>query len=296
MNSSLCLTALFTIAGVSLSVCGADDRVIQVTQTMQATGAVPKQGREVIEDLGDIRPVADKPLIRRMRFTTSLRGEFVSNARSSGSHRSGDFLLVPAFNAALDQPLGHGLALAFNARAESFLYSKFDEFSFWGFSGLASLGYQSGPEMPRFYAGIEPYWYASVNNGRQLAEALGISAGVEKEWAFNRDRTIIFADYHFTNFVSSPARDDRNAHRATVGVTHQIRPALSGQLYYSYQFSDYTGVDRDDSRNLVGVTFVYQFSEHWSGNATAYFVDNNSSISPASYQTFGIGLGAVLRF
>ena len=296
MNPVRDLTLLFTAAGISLAVHGADDRVVQVTQITQTAEAVAKHPAPVVEDLGDIRPLADKPLLLKMRFTTSLRGEFVSNAKSIGNHGSGDFLLVPAINAALDQPLGHGFALSLNARAESFLYSRFNNFSFWGFSGMASVSYQPSENSPRIYAGIEPYWFASVNSGRQLAEALGISTGVEKEWAINRDQTILFAGYNFSSFVSSPARDDRDSHRATVGITQQILPSLLGQLYYSYQFSDYTSVARHDSRNLVGLSLVYQFNEHWSGNATTYFVDNNSSMSLASYQTFGIGLGLALHF
>jgi hypothetical protein len=257
---------------------------------------VAKQPASVIEDLGDIRPLADKSLLQRVHFTASLRTEFVSNALSVGNHGSGDFLLLPSINAAFEEPLNHGFSLSFNARTESFIYSKFDGSSFWGFSGSVLLSYQPTTDSLRVYAGIEPSWYASMRSGDQLSEALGISTGIQKEWAFNRDQTVFFLGYHFTSHVSSPAADNRNAHRITVGLTQQIRPSLYGQLYYSYQYSDYTSAPRHDSRNLCGLNLVHRINNHWSANASAYFADNDSTAALASYQTLGIGIGASYQF
>lgn len=274
----------------------AADHVVQVTQIAEAVKGVPQQPAPVIEDLGDIRPLADKSLLEKLRPTASLSAEFVSNALSVGNHGSGDFLLHPSLGAAFEQPMENGFSLSFNARSESFIYSKFDESSFWGFSGSVFLNYQPTKDSVRFYAGIEPYWYASVRSGAQLSEALPISAGIQKEWTFNRDRTVFFIGYNFSNYFSFPAADDRNAHRVTAGLTHQIRQSLYGQLYYSWQYSDYTSVARRDSRNLIGVNFVYRISNRWSGNVTTYFADNDSTAARASYQTVGIGLGVSRQF
>ena len=270
--------------------------MVQVTQIVEALKDVTQQPEPVIEDLGDLRPLADKPFLQRMRFTASLRAEFVSNALSVGNHGSGDFLLLPSIHAAFEEPLAHGFSLSLNARTESFIYAKFDESSFWGFSGSVLLSYQPTRDSVRIYAGIEPSWYASIRSGDQLSEALGISGGVQKEWAVNRDQTVFFLGYHFSNYVSFPAVDNRNAHRITAGVTHQLRPSLYGQLYYSYQYSDYTNAARHDSRNLVGLNLVHRINNHWSANATAYFVDNDSTASRATYQTIGTGLGLSCQF
>ncbi len=231
-----------------------------------------------------------------MRVSVALRGEYVSNALSTGNHGSGDFLLLPSINAAFEQPLAHGLSLSVNARIESFIYSRFDESSFWGIGGSVLLNYQPTKDSIRIYAGIEPSWYASIRSGDQLAEALAVSAGIQKEWAFNRDRTIFFVGYNFSDHFSFPSADNRNSHRVTVGVTQQLRQSLHAQLYYSYQYSDFTSVLRNDSRNLVGLNLVYQITNRWSGNATAYFVDNDSTQSRASYQTVGLGLGVACHF
>jgi hypothetical protein len=296
MTSYRFLIAVFVAAQAVHAVRGADDRTIQITEIARTMRDVATEPAAVVEDIGDIRPLADKWLLQRLRVTASLRGEFTTNAKSIGDHGSGDFVLLPGLDTSFEQPIGHGLSLTLNARAESFIYSTFTQSSFWGFSGSTFLTYQPTKDCPKIYGGIEPYWYASVRNSNQLARAIGISAGVEKEWAFNRDQTVIFLGYNFTSYVSSPARDDRDSHRATVGVTQQIIPSLYGQFYYSYQFSDYTSVNRHDSRNLVGLNLVYRFNEHWTGSANTYFVDNDSKAVFASYQTFGIGLGASYQF
>lgn len=299
------MAALVAAASFPLTANGAElrtDRINQVTQTFRDVTVQPQQ---VVEDLGDIRPLADQSLLRRIRFTTSLYGEFVSNAQAVGNHGSGDFLFVPSGSAALDQPLGKGFSLDFNARSEAFLYAKYDDLSFWGFSGSIMGRYQPTNEWPKLYVGIEPYWYTNIRDGNAAAEirtgsritsAVAVSAGIEKDWAFNRDQTVLFVGYAFSHFFSSPASDNRTSHRATVGVTHQIRPSLFGQVFYSYQFLDYTDISRRDSRNFVGLNFVYQIDDRWSAKASTYLVDNNSSQSVSSYQTFGVGLSATYHF
>ena len=296
MNTRRYLTALFVATGLVQNVHSDAGHVVQITQIVEVVKGVPQHPTSVIEDLGDIRPLADKSLLKRMRLTASVSTEYVSNALYSGNHGSGDFLLRPSISGALDHPMEHGFSLSLNARTESFIYSKFDESSFWGFSGSVFLNYQPTNDSLRFYAGIEPSWYASLRTGDQLSEALGISGGVAKDWAFNRDRTVFFVGYHFSHYFSFPTADDRNSHRVTLGVTHQLRPSFYGQLYYSFQYSDYTRAARDDSRNLVGLNFVYQVGIHWSGNLTTYLVDNDSTIARATYQAFGIGIGAAYRF
>jgi Putative beta-barrel porin 2 len=296
LNARRFFTALSVATGFAQTALIAADRVVQITQIAEAVKGVPQQPASVIEDLGDIRPLADKSLLKRLRLTASTSTEFVSNALSVGNHGSGDFLLHPSISAAFDQPIDDAFSLSFNARSESFLYSKFDESSFWGFGGSVFLNYQPTKDSVRFCAGIEPYWYASVRTGDQLSEALGVSGGVQKEWTFNRDRTVFFIGYHFSRFFSFPAADDRNAHRVTVGLTHNISQSLYGQLYYSYQYSDYTGAPRHDSRNLVGLNLVHRINNRWSANATAYLVDNDSTASRATYQTAGTGLGVSCQF
>lgn len=290
------LTSLLAATSLASTAHADRDRVVQITEIVETSRGATEHPASVIEDLGDIRPLADKSLLQKLRVSVSLRGEYVSNALSVGNHGSGDFLILPSINASFDQPLAHGLSLAVNARIESFIYSRFDQSSFWGIGGSAFLNYQPTKDSIRIYAGLEPSWYASIRSGDQLAEALALSAGVQKEWAFNRDQTIFFVGYNFSDHFSFPTADNRNSHRVTVGVTHQLAQSLHAQIYYSYQYSDYTSAPRHDSRNLAGLNLVYQINNRWSGNASAYFVDNDSTAARASYQTVGLGLGVSCRF
>lgn len=290
------LTSLFAAACIVHTAKGEADRVIQLTQIKQSFSDLPHLSSEVIEDLGDIRPPEAKPLFKRINFSATLRTEFTSNALYTGNHSSGDFLFQPTISASYEHPLGSGLSLTMNARAESFIYAEFDQSSFWGFSGALLLNWQANRDALRFYAGIEPSWYASINTGDQLSEAIGSSAGVQKEWSFNRDRTILFLGYNFTHYTSSPAVDDRCAHRWTAGISHQITPTFYGQAYYSYQWSDYSNASRRDSRNLVGVNFVKQLNSRWTANVTAYLADNDSTLARSTYQVFGTGLGITCQF
>lgn len=304
-NSNGGLAALLVTASFLLPAQGAEPRANRITQVTQTFRDLAVEPQHVVEDLGDIRPLADQSILRRIRFTSSLYGEFVSNAQSIGSHDSPDFLLIPTVSASVEQPIGHGLSLDFTARSEAFIYARYDELSFWGFSGSIFGRYQPTKEWPTIYAGIEPYWYSSIRDGNrvsqittgsQISNAVAVSVGIEKDWAFNRDQTVLFVGYNFSDYFSSPSSDNRTSHRATVAVTHQIRPSLFGQLFYSYQYSDYLDIDRRDSRNFAGVNFIYQFDENWFARASAYFVDNDSSQSISSYQTLGVGLAVGYNF
>lgn len=290
------LIALFAAAGIVQSATAQSDRVIQSSQIHQSVRELPLFSPEVIEDLGDLRPPEARPLFQRIQFSMLLRTEFTSNALSMGNHSSGDLLIQPTIGAAFEHPLGSGFSLSLNARTESYIYAKFDDSSFWGFSGSALLNWQASRDALRFYAGIEPSWYASISTGNQLSESLGSTIGVQKEWSFNRDRTVFFLGYNFTHYTSFPGVDDRCAHRWTAGLTHQFLPSLYGQIYCSYQWSDYIHAARRDSRNLAGVNLVKQINHRWSANLSVYFVDNDSTVARAAYQTFGTGLGILCQF
>jgi hypothetical protein len=277
----------------------AESRVFETAETtapVQTNVKIPADTAAVIEDVGDLRPLSSKPFMSRLHINAQTNGEFVSNAKLEGEHGSGDFLFLPTVTASFNQDLEQGFSLDMIVRAEAFIYSRFSNLSFWGFSGRAALDYQRTPAWPTFYVGVEPYWYASLHGGDELADAIGITAGVERTYVFNRDKTALFAGYNFTSYFASPGLDDRDAHRVTVGVTHQLRTAWYAQVYYTYQFSDYRTIDRSDSRHIFGAKLVHDFNVHWTGSVYTYFADNNSSQRLASYQTVGVGAGLNYRF
>lgn len=287
--AALVLTAAFAAQNTRAA---SNNRVLEAANA----GTILPQAAPVIEDLGDLRPLDDKPLMNRLHITATTKGEFVSNARLIGKHGSSDFLFMPSVTADFVQPLQHGFSLDLNARAESFMYARFNQYSFWGFSGAATVNYQYSEKWPVFYVSAEPYWYNSVTTGRQLGSAIAVSTGVERTWVCNRDRTVFFAGYNFSCFGASPSADNRNLHRATVGVTHQLRPAWYTQLYYSFQFSDFRGAGREDYRNLVGLNLVHTINANWSANISTTFVNNNSTNATATYQNFTAGAGLSFHY
>ena len=108
--------------------------------------------------------------------------------------------------------------------------------------------------------------------------------------------SLAFIGYNFTHYFSDPSVDNRGVHRAVVGVAHQFKPQLTGQIFYAYEFSDYEDVDRHDSRHVVAANMVYQFNRHLFGNVGGSFIDNDSTQDRASYQAVVGSLGLTWQF
>ncbi len=123
-----------------------------------------------------------------------------------------------------------------------------------------------------------------------------MNSGITHDWVFNKGRSIVFGGYGFSYYFASPTLDTRLTNRITIGITHQFRPAIFGQLFYSYQYSVYQNLDRDDSRNIVGLNFTYQISRNLFATLNTSFVDNISTISTATYQSLNAGLGFTYQF
>ena len=85
-------------------------------------------------------------------------------------------------------------------------------------------------------------------------------------------------------------------YRVILGLTHQFRPGFYGQLFYQFQYSNYINEHRRDSRNIVGLNFIYQFNAHLYGSVGADFIDNDSNQRLATYQNFAAHAGLALQF
>ena len=90
--------------------------------------------------------------------------------------------------------------------------------------------------------------------------------------------------------------DSRTSLRAVAGFAHQIRSNLTGQAYYSYQYSDYTDFGRQDNLHVLAGNLLYQFREHFFGSVNVSWVNNESSQDHASYQGVSAGLGLTLQY
>jgi hypothetical protein len=251
---------------------------------------------EAREDVGDLRPPEELPLTAFFHGDVQAQGQYTSNAFLHGNEGSSDFLWFPSMQGGFTVPLGKKFTLDTSSRLESAIYSRFQDRGFYGTSADLTLDYQALKSLPHLYVGVQPYYYLGFDTGDRLAEAVAFSTGVTDYHFLFRGKTMLFGGYNFSNFVASPSTDNRNAHRAMIGVTQQLSPATYTQLFYAFQFSDYFDNDRRDSRHVVGLNFVYQFSEHLFGTVAGSFVNNHSTNSLASYQSLMCSTGLTFQF
>lgn len=287
---------ILTSTWLALSFCGSGGgAILRAADTYRANGKVGTTPESVVEDIGDIRPIEEAGIRSYFHGNASVRGNYTSNARLQGDHGSSDFLTMPTLEGGLIIPMGGGFTLNTVARAESVIYSSHDERGIWGFSGEAAVEYRHQPAWPRIYAGMEPYYYNSFDTGDRVAAGAGFVGGIDQGWPVNRGRSLITAGYRFGTYLTSP-EDDRNVHRLTASYTHQFRPELYGQIFYQWQYSAYTSYDRDDSRHIVGLNFIYQITANVFGSLNSAYVDNNSTRQLADYSTVNAGLGVTWQF
>jgi len=262
----------------------------------QSSAREARQSPEEIEDIGEI--VGDKGAgFSRSKFRASVttREQFTTNAQLSGNHLSGDFVFLPSVEVGYSTDLGQHFRFDLSGRLESALYARFDERSFYGYSAVATLDYRPKPDAPRVYVTAEPYRYVSYDTGDRITQALGFGVGTDWGRSFNGGRSLFYAGYSFMVFLADPGVDDRTQHSIVLGLAHAFTARLTGQVFYSWQHSDFD-IDRTDSRHIVGSNLLYQFARDWFGSITMSFVDTDSTQDFSSYQAFGASLGVTRQF
>jgi hypothetical protein len=182
------------------------------------------------------------------------------------------------------------------ARIEDFSYASHQDLGFWGFSGNADLEYRYKPTWPRIYAGVEPYYYLTYSTGDRLTTAIGPVAGIDQSVSINRGKTLLFAGYHFGQYFSSPGVDTRQSHTVTVSLTQQMRRDLYAQIYWQFQYSDFTVYGRDETRDAVGVSFIHQFNPQTFASLFVNYLDNASNNSLAKYESVNAGFSLVWQY
>lgn len=288
---SLCL--LLAVAPAGLSRAGESDK----TYSYHSGVGGNKQSAEEVEDIGEIVEKQGFNTLRdKLRFNVTARAAYTTNAKLDGSHGSSDLLFLPTLEAGFHTPLGENFSFDLSTKLESATYAKYDERGFAGYSAIATIDYRFKKGLPRLYASVEPYRYDSYDTGDLITQAIGFTGGADWGFAFNAGRTLGFVGYSFSDYVSDPNIDSRLVNRAVIGLAHQIQSNLTGQLYYIYQYSDFTDFDREDSKNTIAGNLVYQLNQYWFGSLTAAYVNNDSDQNKASYESFSTSLGFTLQF
>ncbi len=263
----------------------------------QTSAKFNKQSAEEVEDIGELVEKKGFNAFRdKLRFNVTAREAYTTNALLKGNHSSSDAVFLPTIEAGFHTLLGEHFSFDIATKLEAGTYAKYDQQNFAAYSAVATLDYRIKAGLPRFYASIEPYRFDSFDTGDRITQAIGFTGGTDWGISFNGGRTLGFVGYSFSDYLADPNIDTRLVNRAVIGVAHQIRSNLTGQIYYVYQHSHYTDFDRNDSKNTVAGNLIYQFSQHLFGSWTTSFVSNNSTQDNASYKTFSTTLGLTLQF
>lgn len=252
-----------------------------------------KQSNKEVEDIGEIN---ESLATSKWSFSVTGNGQYTSNAILSGNHGSSDFVFLPTVAVGYKTPLGKKFTFDIGAKIESALFADHSDRSFAGYSAIATLDYIHKPGLPRVYASVEPYRYDSFDSGELATEAVGFVGGVDWSRGFNAGRSVIFVGSSYSYYLADPSIDSRTTLRAVIGLAHQIRSNLTGQLYYAYQYSDYTDFGRNDNHNVIAGNLIYQFTEHCFGTTSVMWINNDSTQARASYQSFGAGVGVTLQY
>ena len=256
------------------------------------------QSAKEIEDLGVIEAVDEnaKPARPAFRANVQFRSEFSTNAKLTGNHNSGDLIFFPQIEVGFNVPLPHHFSFDAAFKVESGIYTQNSERGFIGYSLISTLDWRPKLNWPRIYLGAEPYRYDSFDTGERLSQALGVTAGTDWGYAFDKGYSLAFVGYSATNYFADPTMDNRLQHRAIVGVTHQFSQRLVGTLFYQFSYADFQNVDRRDYRHLLGATLNYQFTQGIFGTVSSTFADNDSTQEFASFQSFSLSLGVTVQF
>lgn len=304
MNVRPVLLTLSALSLLSLPLAAEDPRNYSYQSSARP------QSPEEVEDLGEIaaspegekaaasgKEVAPPADVRsKFRFNVNARSEYTSNARLSGNHSSSDFLFLPTIEAGYNTPLGKYFTFDLAGRVESALYADHNDRGFLGYGANATLDFRPRPRAPRLYISAEPYRYDGFDEGDLITQAIGLTAGTDWGIPFNNGRSLAFLGASYSHYFADPGIDSRDSFRVVAGLAHQFRSDLTGQIYYSWQYNDFTDYSRHDSRNFAGANLVYQFTERVFGSLNATFVDSDSSVDTASYQSVTGSLGVTVAF
>jgi len=297
------LTLIIPAAIVALSLSGA----AQDAKNYSYQTPAKAQSADEVEDIGVIAdnsgggtegksiPAPPQGLKGKFRFNVTARAEYTSNAKLSGNNSSSDFIGLPTIEGGYNVALGKYFTFDLSTKVESGIYADNGSHDFVGYSANATLDFRPKPGLPRVYITAEPYRYDNFD-GDLITEAIGVEAGTDWGYSFNSGHSVAYLGYNYGHYFADPGMDDRNSHRIVVGIAHQLRQNLTAQLFYAWQYNDYTDIERHDSRNLVGLNFVYAFSKNWFGTLSTSFVDNDSNFEHASYQSVTAALGLTLQF
>lgn len=299
----ICLPVLLLLSTVAQA--QTQDRTAVVGSTNRGSELLSP---EAVEDLGQLQEAT--PFQPTFGLNASTQFMVVTNALQQGKNSSADFLFFPAVNATFLQPLPAGFSIDAMVQLNTVIYSRYSNLNFWGPNGAAHLNWQYKPWLPQIYFGTEPYYYQNYQTfgaNANVTAATTITTGIAQSFDLGKDgRTQLGLGYKFSEYYANPSTFTRSGNLATVSITRNLAPGLSGQVYYGYQYSYYGNaqldpstfniINRQDSQNIVGVSLTKHFNKNLTGTLSGSWVDNISTLSGYSYQNFVVSIGLNWQF
>ena len=260
--------------------------------TASGTGqTAPANDDARLEDGGD--PAELVRAERALRSRVNLNNEFVyqSNAALDGRGGEGDFVWFPGVVGSATYKVSDAISLEGRAALQAGLYADLTELDFWGASAEL-LGRRVLGASWSAYAGAKAYDYQSLEDGDALSRAFAPTAGVSYGRYYARSRTYAFADLGARHYYTDPSADERDELAASLGVSKQIAEQLYAQGFYGYRFANYEEGGREDRRHYVSASLIYLFNDTLRASVGVSFIDNDSNIAGADYQSVNTGLGS----
>lgn len=289
----------FILVGTLATVVAAPvDPVNSVLDRAMQTKKSDNRDSATFEDGGNLNLL--KNTAKAVAFHVGVHSdvEYQSNADLDGNSGKGSAVWFPSTELGLRWKIAPKWSLDSTAGASAGLYSSAEEQNFWGVTSNTVLKYSLGRNLPFFYAGPDLYRYQSFDTGDEISRGVAPKAGMGYSYRIEKSKTNIFSDIRYQHHFVSPSdrnRDqDRDTVRVMLGLTQQIADNLFVQGYYEYRFSDYTSFGREDSRNTVGASLIWEATRNLSLRLNTSFIDNDSTDEIAQFQTINTGMGSSL--
>ena len=236
-------------------------------------------------------------LERALRMRVNVNNDFAyqSNAELDGRGGEGDFVWFPGVAGSATYKLSDKVSLEGRAALEAGLYADLTDLNVWGASAELLGRYDLGASWSA-YAGAEVYDYQSLDDGDDLSRSFTPEAGLSYGRYYAASRTYAFAKLGVKHHYADPAANERDEVAVSVGASKQVAEKLHVQGFYEYRFADYEDGGREDQRHYVSASLIYLFNESVRASLGVSFVDNDSNIAGADYQSVNTGLGSSLSW
>jgi hypothetical protein len=253
----------------------------------QPAGAPGSDEAEAAHDLGRMSPVAAE---KNFTFSNLTGIEWNSNARLSSANEQDSPVVSERLGLKYKWEFAKQWTLNAAVHQQFLWFTSASDVDFLGQTLDTNVAYQF-KEGPRLHAGGGLYRYESTNRGDQLIQAGTEEFGIDDSFRFFEGRSALFCGYTFTHENTRPGAFDKLRHQALVGWNQAlITNYLAAQAFYSFAYTDYQRVEREDKNSLAGVNLTWTFNQYVALTGFFNHTWNYSSNSGCDYKNLATGV------